>query len=179
MKLLKALTVFLILALAFVACDEKEGEKDVSNGDFSSGPDTHEKITQEYFGYMGELVGAMGTIRDKEAAQACALKLKELQPEFVATFDRVNALPAPTHDEKSASQRAFSDMMEQTDAKLDAFEDAHKENPLSAEVIAEIDLVMKNSVLANFIEEGDEVVKIVLGLQTWSELSPVYKHSAN
>ena len=157
MKLLKALTVCLILPFAFVACDKKEEDKETGDGGSTAKPDTHESITTEYFGYMEDALGAMGSIKDEAAADAFIAKAKEMEPKLQAIMERAKALPAPTDEEKATIQAAQKAVMDKMDAKQAELAKENLATPPGPEVMAAMGKVMEEVMSGDFGKKMEEV----------------------
>ncbi len=152
MKLLKALTVCLILPFAFVACDKKE-DNEASDGGPSKKADTHESITTEYFGYMEEVMGAMASLDSKEAALAFVAKAKEMQPKLEGLLERAKALPAPSDEQKAAIQATHKEIETKMMKKMMA----NVANPPSPEAATAIAEAMGSVMTGEFSEKMDVI----------------------
>lgn len=157
MKLLKALTLCLVLPFAFVACDNKEEKETSTGGGSEEKADSHESITTEYFGYMEEAMGAMGSIKDEASAVAFLDKAKEMQPKLQAILDRAKALPAPSDEEKAAIQAAHKAVKEKIEAKQAEFGKTITENPPSPADQEAIGKVMEEVMNGDFGKKMSEV----------------------
>ena len=168
MKLLKALTVCLILPFAIVACDKKTADEDGSDEKSSAKADTHEIITEEYFGYMEDAMGAMSSIDTKEAAVAFAAEAKEMQPKLEAVLERAKALPAPTDEQKAAIQATHKEIEERMMAQMVELGKEKAANPPSPEVAAAIQEEMGKVMTGEFGDKMNEItdkVGAIYGLE--------------
>ena len=116
-QLLKSLVVCLVLPLAFVACDNKQEDKDASSGGGSGAEGyTHESIATEALGYLEEAMGAFFAIKNQDEAKACLANVKEVVPKIQVILDRAKTLPAPTEEEKAAIQLVANTSRNKIDA---------------------------------------------------------------
>ncbi|MGJ8695739.1 MAG: hypothetical protein ACSHYF_05430 [Verrucomicrobiaceae bacterium] len=169
MKLLNALAVALIIPFTIVSC--KKGAEEADKGaetDSAPKADTHEAITEEYFGYMEDAMNSMGTIRDKASAEKFIADAQALQPKLEAIQTRAEALPAPTEEQKAAIQATHKEIEARIATKQEEAGKAMQTNPPSPEDMAAMGALLQEFMGGEFgtkMEEITNSVDAVYGLK--------------
>lgn len=164
MKLLNALAFALVIPFALFSCKQGAQEADQGAEEIGKGAETeaaapadnHEAITEEYFGYMSEVMTGMGAVRDKASAEKFIAVTKALKPKLEALLVRAQALPAPTEEQKAAIQANQDKIQEEVKAQQAKM---MTENPPSPEEMAELGAIMQEFMGSEFGEQMETVTK--------------------
>ncbi|MGC6464916.1 MAG: hypothetical protein ACON38_17020 [Akkermansiaceae bacterium] len=151
MKKVTSLFVALLVPLSGLFADDKTEapKKKVA--------DSHEVITKEYFKLGASMGDKITKIKDKATAEAFSKTMTKLSKDLEGILKRLEALPAPSDDQKKAAQEASDKLEAEMTKKMTAWQKSMNENPLPEEDQAALSKAMQDIMLG---EDSQKVQKL-------------------